>query len=104
MFGSRTLRTAAIALVLYGILGLGIAVAMVVVGSTTFNRIATLQASLERERGTLVGSLRTAATMLGDTANVSRGFQGSIDGARSSLGSTSPSSSQSTVWAAQSAK
>ena len=33
MFGSRTLRTAAIALVLYGILGLGIAVAMVVVGS-----------------------------------------------------------------------
>lgn len=89
MFGSRTLRTAAIALMLYGILGLGIAAAMVFVGSTTFNRIATLQASLERERATLVGSLRAAATMLGDSANVSRSFQGSIDGARSSADTAS---------------
>jgi hypothetical protein len=89
MFGSRTLRTAAIALVLYGILGLCTAVAMVVVGSITFSRVATLQASLERERGNLVTALHTAASMLGNTANVTGSFQGSIDGARSSADTAS---------------
>ena len=84
MFGSRSLRAASIALIVYGLLGLGIAVAMVVVGSATFTRIATLQTTLERERSTLISSMRTAATMLGDTATVTRGFQGSIDGARNS--------------------
>jgi len=89
MFGSRSLRAASVALMLYGVLGLAIAVAMVVVAATTFDRIATLQASLERERGTLVTSLRTAATMLGDSANVTRSFQGSIDGARGSADTAS---------------
>jgi hypothetical protein len=89
MFGSRTLRTAAIALVLYGILGLCTAVAMVVVGSITFTRVATLQASLERERGSLVAALHTAASALGNTANVTGSFQSSVDGARTSADTAS---------------
>jgi hypothetical protein len=84
MFGNRSLRSAGIALMLYGVLGLGTAVAMLVVGTTTFNQITALQTTLERERSSLVRSIRTASTTLKDTASATGNFQTSIDGARSS--------------------
>ena len=50
MFGYRFLRSAAVALGLYGLLGLFIAAAMLVVGSTTFSQVTTLQKTLEMLR------------------------------------------------------
>jgi hypothetical protein len=82
MFRDRFLRTAAIALVLYGLLGLCISVATFSVGSTTFTQVAALQTTLETERSALVRSIRTASGTLKDTANATTDFQKSIDGAR----------------------
>jgi hypothetical protein len=84
MFGSRSLRSAGIALMLYGTLGLATGVAMLIVAATTFNQIMALQTALERERDTLVRSIRTASTTLNDTASATANFQKSIDGARTS--------------------
>jgi len=47
MFGYRFLRSAAVALGMYGVLGIFIAAAMLVVGSTTFTQVTTLQKTLE---------------------------------------------------------
>ena len=59
MFRYRFLRSAAIALGLYGLLGLFIAAAMLVVGISTFGQVTRLQRTLESERVALVGSIRT---------------------------------------------
>ena len=64
MLGYRTLRAAAIALGLYGALGLFIATAMLIVGRSTFDQVATLSATLERERAALVGWISTASVTL----------------------------------------
>jgi hypothetical protein len=82
MFRYRFLRSAAVALVLYGVLGLGIAAAMVVVGYSTFNQVATVSTTLERERAALVQSIRTASGTLRDTAVATSDFQRSLDTAR----------------------
>jgi hypothetical protein len=82
MFGYRFLRSAAVALVLYGILGLLTAMAMLVVGATTFSQIATLQHALETEREALVASLRTVSSTLGNTAAATTEFERSIEAAR----------------------
>lgn len=82
MFGYRFLRAAALALGLYGVLGLFIAGAMLVVGATTFRQIATLQTTLESERSALVKALRTASGTLHDTATSATDLQHSIDSAR----------------------
>lgn len=82
MFGYRFLRSAALALGLYGVLGLLIAVAMLVVGTTTFAQVASLTATLESERTTLIQSIRTVSGTLHDTAGATSDFQRSIDGAR----------------------
>jgi hypothetical protein len=82
MLGYRSLRAAAYALCAYGILGLLIGAAMLVVGLSTFSRIAALSTTLERERSSLVQSLRTASTTLGDTATTTTDFQSSVTTAR----------------------
>ena len=78
----RFLRSAAIALCAYGILGLIIAAAMLVVGISTFNQVAGLQKTLETERLTLVANLHTVSSTLHDTASATGNFEQSIDGAR----------------------
>jgi hypothetical protein len=82
MVGHRFLRSAAVALCAYGILGLFIAAAMLAVGITTFSQVAGLQKTLESERSSLVASIRTVSTTLKDTAGATTNFQQSIDGAR----------------------
>src|SRR5260370_26349249 len=78
----RFLRSAAVALALYGGLGLFIGAAMLVVGTTTFGQIQALQATLENERVALVLSIRTVSSTLHDTAGATADFQRSIDSAR----------------------
>ena len=95
MFRYRFLRSAAIALGLYGVLGLFIAAAMLIVGISTFAQVITLQTTLESERVALVQSIRTVSGTLRDTAAATTDFQKSIDNARgaadqaSSLANTS---------------
>ena len=50
MLRYRSLRSAAIALAMYGVLGLFIAAAMLVVGISTFGQVISLQSTLEAER------------------------------------------------------
>src|SRR5438874_11018816 len=76
------LRSAAIALGAYGVLGLFIAAAMLVVGITTFGQVTSLQRTLESERLALVQSIRTVSGTLRDTAGATSDFQRSIDNAR----------------------
>src|SRR5919199_4995669 len=83
MFRYQFLRSAAIALGMYGVLGLFIAAAMLVVGISTFGQVLTLQTTLESERVALVQSIRTVSATLRDTAAATVDFQKSIDNARS---------------------
>jgi len=78
----RFLRWAALALGIYGILGLLIAAAMLIVGVSTFSRISGLQKGLETQRVSLVQSIRTVSGTLKDTSGATTNFQQSIDGAR----------------------
>jgi hypothetical protein len=78
----RFLRSAAVALSAYGVLGLFIGAAMFVVGTTTFGQVQTLQATLENERVALVRSIRTVSGTLHDTAGATADFRRSIDSAR----------------------
>jgi small basic protein len=89
MIRYRFLRTAAVALELYGILGLAIAAAMLVVGISTFNQVATLQRTLDQERAALVQSIRTVSGTVRDTAGATSDFQKSIDNARTSADTAS---------------
>jgi hypothetical protein len=82
MVRNRFLRTAAIALALYGVLGLFISAAMLVVGITTFTQIGSLQKTLEAERGSLVDSIRTVSGTIRDTAGATTSFQQSVASAR----------------------
>jgi len=83
MFRYRFLRSAALALGAYGILGLIIGTAMLVVGVSTFSRLAGLEKTLESERQSLVQSIHTVSGSLRDTGAATTNFQQSIDGARS---------------------
>src|SRR6266849_9246230 len=78
----RLLRSAAVALCAYGVLGLFISAAMLVVGTTTFRQVLTLQATLENERVALVKSIRTVSATLHDTAGATADFKRSINSAR----------------------
>src|SRR5216683_931736 len=82
MFRYRFLRSAAVALGAYGVLGLFIGAAMLVVGTTTFGQVQALQLTLENERVALVQSIRTVSSTLHDTAGATADFQRSIDSAR----------------------
>lgn len=79
-------RTAALALVLYGVLGFFVGGAMALVGWSTFGQVQQLQATLDRERNTLVQSLRTVSRTLGNTAGATADFQRSLDSARDAAG------------------
>jgi uncharacterized phage infection (PIP) family protein YhgE len=82
MVGSRFLRVAGVALALYGILGLAISLAIAVVSSTLFARVADLSSTLDQQRVALVGSIRTASATLRDTSAATTQFQNSIAAAR----------------------
>ncbi|MBV9577404.1 MAG: hypothetical protein JO057_02315 [Chloroflexi bacterium] len=82
MVGHRFLTAAAVALGVYGVLGLIIGGAMLVVGIATFTQLSDLQRTFDSQRGTLVQSLRTVSSTLHDTASATSGFQQSIDRAR----------------------
>jgi len=82
MFGYRFLRSAAVALTAYGVLGLVIAAAMLVVGVSSFGQVTSLQRTLESERVSLVQSIRTVSGTLHDTAGATTNFQQSIDDAQ----------------------
>jgi uncharacterized phage infection (PIP) family protein YhgE len=84
MVGYRFLRSAAIALSAYGVLGLLIGAAMLVVGLTTFSNVTSLQKTLEGERLSLVQSIRTVSATLRDTSGATTNFVTSIDAARAS--------------------
>ena len=89
MLRYRFLRTAAVALEFYGILGLAISAAMLVVGITTFGQIAQLQRTLESQRSSLVDSIHTVSATVRDTATTTASFQTSIDDARGAADSAS---------------
>ena len=95
MFRYAFLRTAAIALELYGVLGLFITAALLVVGYSTFSQVSSLQRGLESERAALVQSIRTVSRTLADTAASTSNFQQSIDGARSAADTASGLANQS---------
>ncbi len=82
MFRYRFLRSAALALAAYGVLGLVIAAAMLIVGVSTFTQVASLQRTLESERASLVQSIHTVSATLHDTAGATTNFEQSIDQAR----------------------
>ncbi len=89
MFRYRFLRGVAFALCAYGVLGIVITVAMLVVGSSTFTQVDSFQGTLERERASLVRSLRTVSATVKDTATSTNDFQTSISGARTSADTAS---------------
>ena len=82
MFRYRFLKSAAIALGAYGVLGVLIAAAMLVVGISTFGQVDRLQTTLESERVALAASIRTVSGTLKDTAGATTDFQTSINNAR----------------------
>ena len=89
MFRYRFLRAAALALVLYGCLGLAIAAAMLAVGLSTFSQIGGLHGTLDSERASLVQSIRTMSATVRDTSAATVDFGTSIDGGRASADNAS---------------
>jgi hypothetical protein len=89
------LRSAAIALAAYGVLGLVIAAAMLVVGISTFGQVTSLQKTLEGERVSLVQSIRTISATLSDTAGATTSFSQSIESARAAADQASSMANQS---------
>ena len=81
MVRASYLRVAGIALALYGVLGLGIAAAMLGAGISTFEQMTTLQRTLESERSSLVDSIRTVSGTLKDTSGATSSFQLSVGNA-----------------------
>ncbi|MDQ6671345.1 MAG: hypothetical protein M3069_11455 [Chloroflexota bacterium] len=84
MFGSRFLRSVAVALWLYGLLGIVIAAGLLLVGYSVFSQVTGLQGTLEGERTAVVQSVRGMSATLRDTAAATSDFQRSIESARSS--------------------
>lgn len=82
MFGYRFLRAAAVVLIVYGVLGLLLAITMVVVGSSTFANVQRLQRDLDQQRLALVVELRLASGTLATASAGSAGFQRSINQAQ----------------------
>lgn len=82
MARSSYLRVAGVALTLYGVLGLFIALAMLITGISTFEQVTTLQKTLEAERSSLVDSIRTVSGTLKDTSGATTSFQQSVGTAR----------------------
>ena len=64
MSGVRRIRAAAVGLIVYGLLGLGLLILAYVVANQTFQQIEALQALLSTQRTALVGSLRGTSSTL----------------------------------------
>lgn len=75
-------RLAGLALVLYGILGLFVALAVVIVGTIVFERVQDLAHQLDAERVAVANSLQTAANTVHDTSAGVGSFQQTIGGAQ----------------------
>ncbi len=95
MFSYRFLRPAAVALWLYGLLGIVIAAGLLFVGRATFDQVTGLQQTLETQRGAVVQSVRGMSGTLRDTAAATSDFQRSIDTARISADAASKLSNDS---------
>jgi hypothetical protein len=89
MVRNRFLRSAAVALCAYGLLGLAIAAAMLVIGVSTFEQVTKLQKTLETERQSLVQSIRSVSGTLKDTSTATTNFEQSIVGARNAANQAS---------------
>jgi hypothetical protein len=81
MFDRRFLRFAAIALIVYGILGLAVAAAITVVGISAFRQLNAMVGSLDQERDALVQVIRTASAAVRDSAAATSDFQTTIGNA-----------------------
>jgi len=84
MVGYRFLRGAAVALWVYGLLGIVVVAGLLSVGLSTMQQVASLQTTLETERTALVQSVRSMSSILQDTVSSTSDFQHSIDTARGS--------------------
>ncbi len=84
MRGFTLARTAGVALAVYGVLGLAVAIAMVLLGSTLFDELERLREPIDRERGSLVQSLRAVSTTVGDAASATHELGVSVEAARAS--------------------
>jgi hypothetical protein len=84
MFSNRFLRAAAMALWAYGVVGIFVAAAVLMVGLATFEQVMSLQKAVETQRTALVQSVRGMSSTLRDTAAATSDFQRSIDTARGS--------------------
>ena len=94
MFRYRFLRSAAVALALYGVFGVFTAAALLVVGASTFRQVGELQQSLDGERVSLVQSIRSVSKTVSDTAASTDDFTTSIDGARAAAATASTLANQ----------
>ena len=89
MVGFRLVRAAALALGLYGILGVFVSAAMVIVGIWTFDQLVSLQATLETQRAAIVQSIRTVSGAVHDTGGATTDVRQSIDSAQSAANQAS---------------
>jgi hypothetical protein len=83
-FGYRFLRLAAVALWLYGLLGVVVTAALLIVGFSLFEQVTSLQKTFETQRAAVVLSVRGMSGTLRDTAAATADFQRSIASARGS--------------------
>src|SRR5436309_342142 len=90
-------RTAGLALAMYGVLGLFIAASMLVVGWSAFDQLNQLQRSLDLQRQALSASIRTVSQTVADTANSGSDFQQTVDGARNSADTASKMAFQTSI-------
>jgi hypothetical protein len=82
MFGYRFVRLAAVVLGLYGVLGIAVAAATLVVGYWTFDQIMAVQRSVETQRIAIVQSIRTVSTAVQTAGNATTDVRRSVETAR----------------------
>ena len=88
------LRTAALALILYGLFGFLVGATVAIIGYSTFQSVDALRGMLDSERGSLALSLRGVSRTVGDSADATGQFQQTLDGARQSADSAAALASQ----------
>lgn len=89
MYRALFLRTAGVALAFYGVIGIFVVAATVLVGTTAFSEIARSREVLNQERTRVVDSLRTLSRTFADASAATGNVQQSLNGARDSANSAS---------------
>lgn len=89
MYRALFLRTAGVALAFYGVIGIFVVAATVLVGTTAFSEIARSRVVFNRERTSVVDSLRTLSRTFADASAATGNFEQSLNGARDSANSAS---------------